>query len=1235
MKTILKMFLLFAVVTFVSQPLCFAKSYDTKAPKNIILLISDGWGYNHIEATNCYQYGLRKGVQVYEQFPVELAMSTYSATNNGYAPYEAWSDFEYVRRYDLMPYLRATDSAASATAFSTGVKTYNGSINVSMESDRLYTIVERAEEMGKATGVVTSVPFNHATPAGMVAHNETRNDYQGIAREMIYYSGLEVIMGAGHPWYTDDNTKKDEPRYKYMDESTWLDLSGGTAGNDCNGDGIEDVWAFIDEPGDFRALANGETPDRLFGLARVYSTLQHGREADSPTYGGWGKDDPQDVTSLPYTNELNDVPTLEEMTCAALNVLDNNPNGFFAMIEGGAVDWASHCNSTCRMIEEQIEFNDAVRAAVRWVNQNSNWEETLIIVTGDHECGYLTGPESGVNGEAVWNDVVNNGKGELPGTEWHSRYHTNLLIPTYAKGPGADFLNSFADEYDPVRGKFIKNSEVGQAMLSLWKKQEIVAPKNVVFLISDGWGYNHIKATDYYTSGFLGAEAYERFPVHFPMSTYSTTNDGYQDKDAWSDFEYIRRYDLPPYSKATDSAASATAMSSGVKSYNGAINVDAIQNPVESIVEKAEKLGKATGVVTSVPFNHATPAGMVAHNVTRNDYQGIADEMIFSSGLDVIMGAGHPWYDDDNQLKDEAKYKYMTEETWNKLSVGEAGNDADFDGVTDLWSFIDDPQAFHDLAVGPTPKRLFGLAQVYSTLQQGREAGSETYGGWGKDDPQDVTSLPYTNELNDVPSLKDMTVAALNVLDADKDGFFAMIEGGAVDWASHCNSTCRMIEEQIDFNDAVDATIRWVNQNSNWNETLVIVTGDHECGYLTGPNSGPDGAPVWNDIVNNGAGNLPGTQWHSRYHTNALIPLYAKGPGSELFALHADEQDTLLGAFIDNAEIGQVLHYLYDNAYPGFYIVPSDVFQILSVKDVANDQGKQVRITWSRHAADAEGMITGYSIYRKIDPNMNKYANAGIAEVPAGQWDFVVIVPATQQATYSTVVPTLKDSTIAEGMYETTFYVMAHTQDAETHYETVPMDGYSVDNLSPAMLQNLMISFLDNSNVLTWKKSDAEDLAAYRIFRGTTPDFTADENSVIAQVYATEYMDKDVKIGDTYYYAIAAIDFAGNQGDLARVQTTTGVASSADMPTSFTLEQNYPNPFNPSTTISYAVPEYAHVTLAVYNVLGEEVARLVDEAKPAGRYTADWNAANCGSGLYLYKLESGPVKMFRKMQLVK
>ena len=159
-----------------------------------------------------------------------------------------------------------------------------------------------------------------------------------------------------------------------------------------------------------------------------------------------------------------------------------------------------------------------------------------------------------------------------------------------------------------------------------------------------------------------------------------------------------------------------------------------------------------------------------------------------------------------------------------------------------------------------------------------------------------------------------MTLAALNVLSRDREGFLLMVEGGAVDWAAHDNQAGRMIEEQRDFDLTVEAVVEWVETHSRWKDTLVIVTSDHETGYLTGPDSGPvssgngtAGHVVWNPLTNRGTGQVPGLHWNIDSHTNSLVPFFARGAGSRRFEACADQKDPVRGPYLDNAEVGRVL----------------------------------------------------------------------------------------------------------------------------------------------------------------------------------------------------------------------------------------------------------------------------------------------------------------------------------------
>lgn len=480
MKKVKRSFSLFIITTILISVLasCSATDGDDSAvslpePRNIIYFVGDGMGYNHVLAVNYYEHG-EAGMQVYEQDDwYSAAMATYSAARfsrgdtifkNGYAPRTAWEDPAYLNR-------DYTDSGAAATALSTGRKVFDGSIGIGLYGDTLTHISQAAKAIGKSVGIVTSVPISHATPAGFIAHNHSRNNYEEIGRYMLFHTQADVIMAPGHPMYNNDGEPAEMSARYVGGREIWDQLAANDGRTeftmdqqilrvqDVNGDGQRDAWTFVEDREDFISLATGPTPRRVLGIPKAYSTLNQGRS-------GAGE------FLMPFEKPLNEnVPDLKELTMASLNVLSQNEQGFFIMIEGGAIDWASHGGHTGRMIEEHIDFNNAIMAAVSWVEENSSWEETLIIVTSDHECGYLTGP---MHPEVVNDDVASRGTGELPEVQWNSGGHTNMLVPFYAKGPGTELFELFTEGLDPVRGPFLQNTDVANAIFLMWGKPDVM-----------------------------------------------------------------------------------------------------------------------------------------------------------------------------------------------------------------------------------------------------------------------------------------------------------------------------------------------------------------------------------------------------------------------------------------------------------------------------------------------------------------------------------------------------------------------------------------------------------------------------------------------------------------------------------------------------------------------------------------------------------------------------------------
>ena len=441
-------------------------------PKNVIIMIGDGMGFNCVKAAD-YFYGPMQ----FEAFPVRVASATYPAKSGssddkdsskltwatGYNPSLAWKDSAYLHR-DF------TESAAAATALATGRKTYNNVIGLSVNNDTLMNLCELAKSLGKSAGVITSVPFSHATPAGFVAHNKSRSHYPELAEYMLFSSRCDLVMGCGNPEFDDNGILQNGnwKSSKYVaDSMLWLSLKSGSGiqtsfivnekifqVKDVDFDRNPDPWTVITSEKDFSKLMSGKTPKRVLGIPEVYSTLQQGRDL--------GKNETKD--SSPFTMPLNkNLPSLAEMVRGGLNVLDNNQKGFFVMIEGGAIDWANHSNQKGRMLEEMKSFSDAVDTVINWVNKHSNWNETLLIVTADHESGDLWGGPT-------FTPVKDNGRNVMPGLAYNSTNHTNALVGIWAKGAGAEMYNLMAGEMDPVRGLFIQNIAIPQLIFMMWGK---------------------------------------------------------------------------------------------------------------------------------------------------------------------------------------------------------------------------------------------------------------------------------------------------------------------------------------------------------------------------------------------------------------------------------------------------------------------------------------------------------------------------------------------------------------------------------------------------------------------------------------------------------------------------------------------------------------------------------------------------------------------------------------------
>ncbi|MBB5022897.1 alkaline phosphatase [Desulfurispira natronophila] len=434
---------------------------NNEYPHNIILMIADGASFGAWEAANIYEYNNPTGAIFFQPDYHKYLMTTYPLNTSssptgdqqpqvGYDPEKAWG-LESYNTPDVYLHQNATDSAASATAISTGIKTYNRAINWTnypegTGSPAPVTIAELAKETGKAVGTITSVMWSHATPAALSnARNISRRNLSVIANDMLDGQTLDLIMGAGHPQWNDDGQQviPDDRLSEEITDSnaqfvggreTWIALKEGTHSGQ---------WMLMETHAELLAIAQGdmEIDDNsppLLVTVQANRTLQQRRAGYHP------QETPFSTVQTP------DLPTLNTMTQAALNYLSvkGSDSGFFLHIEGGAVDWAAHANQTSRLVEEQLDFLDSVETVVEWIGHNGGWDNNLLIITTDHGNAMPMGSNSDTIAHASMtiSDIMDGqyieGENEK-GVRWWSDHHTNELVPLFARGIGAEFLEDY------------------------------------------------------------------------------------------------------------------------------------------------------------------------------------------------------------------------------------------------------------------------------------------------------------------------------------------------------------------------------------------------------------------------------------------------------------------------------------------------------------------------------------------------------------------------------------------------------------------------------------------------------------------------------------------------------------------------------------------------------------------------------------------------------------------------
>jgi len=341
-----------------------------------------------------------------------------------------------------------------------------------------------------------------------------------------------------------------------------------------------------------------------------------------------------------------------------------------------------------------------------------------------------------------------------------------------------------------LMGIFACGTPTQQIVSNLPVESNQVLAKNIILMIGDGMGIGQITAGMYANGNHLNLE---QFPIVGLQKTHAYDN------------------------LITDSAASATAMACGVKTYNAAIGVDKDTIPVQSILEEASLKGLKTGLVATSTIVHATPAAFISHQPMRSMYEFIAEDFL-KTDIDLFIGGGYKFFS-EQRTNEQSLVPQLIKKGFTVSSISQ--------------------EDLKDIKLSSVQK----LAYFTATNSPIPEATGRDY-------------------------LPTASIIAANFLNrSKKQGFFLMIEGSQIDWGGHANDTKYIISEVKDFDKAIGKILNFAKRDK---ETLVIVTADHETGgFAINPKSKMDS-------IQGG--------FTDSYHTGTMVPVFAYGPGAELFS---------------------------------------------------------------------------------------------------------------------------------------------------------------------------------------------------------------------------------------------------------------------------------------------------------------------------------------------------------------
>ncbi|WP_250654942.1 alkaline phosphatase [Alkalimarinus coralli] len=325
-----------------------AVSESPSQVKNVIMMIGDGMGPQQMGLLE--NYAVNASTSIYKDQQTGLA----KMINNGTLGLSSHNPADSI----------VADSACSASQLATGEPSLSEAVGLDINGNSVETVLELAKAQGKATGLVSDTRLTHATPAAFAAHRYHRSLENQIAEDMLA-NQVDVMLSGGLRYWIPQEVNEKGEAYQALVEKT-----GGAVKIKSKRKDNKNLLNEAEKMGyslafnrdDLSQVDNG----KLLGLF-AYSGMQDGIE---------------------YTQTKNDpnrtMPGLREMTEKALDILSQDEDGFFLMIEGGRIDWAGHDNDAGTMLHEMLKFDEAVNYVYEWARKRN---DTLVLVTADHETG--------------------------------------------------------------------------------------------------------------------------------------------------------------------------------------------------------------------------------------------------------------------------------------------------------------------------------------------------------------------------------------------------------------------------------------------------------------------------------------------------------------------------------------------------------------------------------------------------------------------------------------------------------------------------------------------------------------------------------------------------------------------------------------------------------------------------------------------------------------------------------